>query len=318
MYMRQALTLNFREEARDYELLRDIFAAWAQRNAGVSVDRGLESDVPEATPEVQSSGGFDAMFEGHPCAPDFSQPANLAHGHAGDMPQDVVVDRTSQLREEDVDDTVWDVQPPPPQGRPFAVNRPSCAQFCHAFMPSHSCDNSERDMPLSAPQPQPADAAPETDEDADDEPDDASFFEVRALPRDERPLITEQDAVKDACGSLALGLRLRPTLPPKRDDFNTPWEDVFSAVRLPLWHCAFKGCGWWGEGEEQLRQHLGASHVEDFERCRALTPHARRYEDMDLYEEAIAIKVGSQITTPALPPSFQGPFLKGPIEGFFI
>ena len=43
---------------------------------------------------------------------------------------------------------------------------PSRARFCHAFMRSHSCGNSERDVPLSAPPLQPENAAAETDEDA--------------------------------------------------------------------------------------------------------------------------------------------------------
>jgi len=118
----------------------------------------------------------------------------------------------------------------------------------------------------------------------------ASFFEVRALPRDKRPQITEQDAVADACRCLAQCLRSRPTLPPKPDDPTAPWEDVFSAVRLPLWHCAFLGCTWWGDGQDELLQHLRASHQDDFARCRALTPHTRRLTDADLYEEGIAMR----------------------------
>ena len=135
------------------------------------------------------------------------------------------------------------------------------------------------------------------DDDSDDLPDvldDTSFFEVRSLPRGRRALITEQDAVQDACSSLSQRLRSRPTLPPKPEDSNAPWEDVFSAVRLPLWHCAFEGCSWWGDGEEELRQHLSMNHFEAFTHCRALTPHARRYRDSDLYEEAIAIKEREQ------------------------
>jgi len=143
---------------------------------------------------------------------------------------------------------------------------------------------------------------PGTDHESDDEDEmAASFFEVRALPRDKRPQITEQDAVADACRCLAQCLRSRPTLPPKPDDATAPWEDVFSAARLPLWHCAFLGCTWWGDGQDELLQHLHASHQDDFARCRALTPHTRRLTDADLYEEGIAMREREQI--PAVGPS---------------
>ena len=217
-------------------------------------------------------------------------------------------------RSKNYDDAAAELLPPVPpsaaawaqrrrSGKPQeAVGSPSRTRFCHAFMRRRPCGNSDCDAPHLSLPPQPGNAEPETDNDAsDDEPGDTSFFEVKALPRDQRPLVTEQDAVKDACSFLAQRLRPRPTLPPKPDDSSAPWEDIFSAARLPLWHCAFMGCSWWGDGEEELHQHLGASHQDDFARCRALTPHARRYGDADLYEEAIAIREREQF--PVVGPS---------------
>ena len=281
--------------------LVDMLAATA---ASASVPRAQEADIGTAAANELSD--YQLVPSGAAGSPE-----QAVHGK--NEPTDVSMQCQPCLPEgsaaesaENYDDAAAELLPTPlpsadawaqrgRSGKPQeAVGLPSRAQFCHAFMRRRPCGNSDCDVPRLTPSPQPGNAEPETDDDTYNEPFYASFFEVRALPRDKRPLITEQDAVKDACSSLAQRLRPRPTLPPKPDDSSAPWEDVFSAVRLPLWHCAFQGCRWCGDGMEELRQHLGASHCEDFARCRALTPHARRYEDVDLYEEAIAIKEREQ------------------------
>eukprot|EP00973_Karenia_brevis_P035209 4858318-Karenia_brevis.AAC.1 len=73
-----------------------------------------------------------------------------------------------------------------------------------------------------------------------EEDTDQNICDVQALPPQERCFTTEQDAAEAACRKLALQLRPRPTLPPHPGKLHTPWLDVASATRLPLWHCAFK------------------------------------------------------------------------------
>eukprot|EP00973_Karenia_brevis_P064352 8941468-Karenia_brevis.AAC.1 len=71
---------------------------------------------------------------------------------------------------------------------------------------------------------------------------DGGIWDVQPLPLEERPFATEQDAAQIACRRLAGCLRSRPTLPPDPRNLQASWMDVASAVRLPAWHCAFKGC----------------------------------------------------------------------------
>jgi len=52
-----------------------------------------------------------------------------------------------------------------------------------------------------------------------------------------------QDRAHDAACALAQHLRQRPLLPPHPLDPTQPWTDIESGVALPLWHCAFRGCG---------------------------------------------------------------------------
>eukprot|EP00973_Karenia_brevis_P042921 5941438-Karenia_brevis.AAC.1 len=116
---------------------------------------------------------------------------------------------------------------------------------------------------------------------------DESIWDVQPLPIEERPFATEQDAAQTACRSLARCLRSRPTLPPDPSKLQSSWTDVASAVRLPAWHCAFKGCSWSGRSGDELETHL-QEHQASFTQCRESAQCAGLYSNVDLYEEAIA------------------------------
>ena len=124
----------------------------------------------------------------------------------------------------------------------------------------------------------------ETEDDTDDE----RGLEIRALPLDCRPFATEQDAADMACRHLAQHLRARPTLPADPKDLHAPWTDVNSGVRLPKWHCAFRGCRWFSTSDDELAEHL-LEHRERFAQCREATQCAEIYNDVDLYEQTIAL-----------------------------
>ena len=76
-------------------------------------------------------------------------------------------------------------------------------------------------------------------------------------------------------------------MPPKSHDLGASWEDVASGVRLPVWHCAFEGCGWHSDSNDVLVNHLDV-HSRLFTECRGSGCFANVYSNMDLYEEAIA------------------------------
>jgi len=143
---------------------------------------------------------------------------------------------------------------------------------------------------------QPAPLVQVVDTESEDEAIDTSFFEVRTLPPAQRPHRTEQDAAQEVCHMVSQALRARPTLPANPVNLNEPWLQVESGCMLPLWHCAFAGCGWHGAGAQELSSHLDISHAEQFATCRAKAVDAADiFSNLDLYEEAIAITERKQI-----------------------
>jgi len=133
-------------------------------------------------------------------------------------------------------------------------------------------------------------------DDADEDVGNEDLFDVRALPIAERPYLTEQDAAQMVCGHLADLMRARPTLPPDTQDSKRSWLHVQSGCNLPLWHCAFQGCMWHGSCASDLEAHLKCAHAENFATSRATAPRQTSiYGNMDLYEEAIAIRERDQI-----------------------
>ena len=128
---------------------------------------------------------------------------------------------------------------------------------------------------------------PEEGSDTDGSDAGGEVLEVTPLPHRGRPFTTEQDAAQLTCRALSKYMRRRPTMPPHPTDFDTPWEDVTSGVRLPVWHCAFLHCGWWGASEDSMKRHLDA-HKQLFSECRDTGCCPKVYSNMDLYEEAIA------------------------------
>ena len=86
---------------------------------------------------------------------------------------------------------------------------------------------------------------------------------------------TEEDADPRALwhlrvSELAVKLRENPTLP---QGVKSPWragnfEECWRSIEaLPTTHCAFAQCGWVGESEEALCEHLLEMHEEDLLPC---------------------------------------------------
>ena len=73
---------------------------------------------------------------------------------------------------------------------------------------------------------------------------------------------TDQDAEDDVVENISTFLRDRPLVPSDPTDAESvrSWMDVDSGVRLPLVHCAFKGCSWTGESYRALGDHLCQNH----------------------------------------------------------
>lgn len=72
---------------------------------------------------------------------------------------------------------------------------------------------------------------------------------------------TDEDVVEEHVGKIASELRQRPLLPadPRDARHMTDWTDV-GGIRLPLVHCAFKGCGWCSDNVQDLDGHLCRHH----------------------------------------------------------
>jgi hypothetical protein len=78
---------------------------------------------------------------------------------------------------------------------------------------------------------------------------------------------TPEDARAECARNLAERFRDHVQLPPDPADPTVPWTDVASGVKLPLAHCAFRGCRWTSDhGVDSLWQHLNEEHMDDFAR----------------------------------------------------
>ena len=106
---------------------------------------------------------------------------------------------------------------------------------------------------------------------------DDDMFNVAVDPR--KDFVTDEDVKLQRVDELAALLRRHPLLPSDPRNPTEPYMDVQSGVRLPLLHCAFRGCIWtcdlkarrgdpllhhWGQ-EWVLFKHLLQAHVEAFE-----------------------------------------------------
>ena len=106
---------------------------------------------------------------------------------------------------------------------------------------------------------------------------DDDMFNVSVDPR--KDFVTDEDVKLQRVDELAALLRRHPLLPSDPRNPTEPYMDVQSGVRLPLLHCAFRGCIWtcdlkarrgdpllhhWGQ-EWVLFKHLLQAHVEAFE-----------------------------------------------------
>ena len=84
-----------------------------------------------------------------------------------------------------------------------------------------------------------------------------------------------------------------PTVPADPDDASKPWAIAMvedAAVQLPRAHCAFKGCAWSGDTDDEREQHLEEVHAGAIERVAELLPacYSRRERFTGAYSEAIA------------------------------
>ena len=101
-----------------------------------------------------------------------------------------------------------------------------------------------------------------------------------------QPFLTEQDQDQSAARLLARDLRTRPTLPPDLGEPSKPFLDVESGLKLPVSHCAFRGCKWVGEKRDDIKPHIHSKH-----RARIIEVCGHRAQDhvFDFYCEAIAV-----------------------------
>ena len=66
---------------------------------------------------------------------------------------------------------------------------------------------------------------------------------------------TREDKLLDRIDELAEQLREKPLLPLDPRDHTRAYQNLESGVRLPLLHCAFKGCTWcadFGRGQNSI------------------------------------------------------------------
>jgi hypothetical protein len=71
----------------------------------------------------------------------------------------------------------------------------------------------------------------------------------------------QEDRNHEAAHALAQHLRQQPLLPPHPLDPTQPWTDIESGATLPLWHCAFKGCGDVFACEKSLGEAIVWKHI---------------------------------------------------------
>ena len=75
--------------------------------------------------------------------------------------------------------------------------------------------------------------------------------------------LTEQDKILHSCEALAKLLRDRPTLPASMSNKDNPLVHRDLPVRLPLYHCPFKGCSEQWESRQDFIQHFVLTNVDE-------------------------------------------------------
>lgn len=98
--------------------------------------------------------------------------------------------------------------------------------------------------------------------DEDDPEEECCPEEIEVLKS--KSWMTDQDAEEEKVLAVAALLRERPLMPsdPRDPTATRSWTAVDSGVRLPLAHCAFRGCAWTGDSYNTLRAHLCQDHLE--------------------------------------------------------
>ncbi len=88
--------------------------------------------------------------------------------------------------------------------------------------------------------------------------DASDIFHVSVDP--EKTWTTMQDREMEQIRALARPLRNQPLLLPAPLDATVARQDVQSGIKLPGAHCAFRGCCWVGDNEDEFREHLLMTH----------------------------------------------------------
>ena len=71
-------------------------------------------------------------------------------------------------------------------------------------------------------------------------------------------------------------------LPPHPRDATQNWTDIDHGIQLPLWHCAFSGCGDVFDDEKTWRYHFVEKHNDIFDKvCPKIPPQERRQEEKE-------------------------------------
>ena len=75
--------------------------------------------------------------------------------------------------------------------------------------------------------------------------------------------VTREDRDLQRLHELAARLRDRPLPPPCPDNAEKSWTDASSGVKLPIAHCAFRGCPWTGTNSDSVETHVCAQHARE-------------------------------------------------------
>jgi len=97
----------------------------------------------------------------------------------------------------------------------------------------------------------------ESDGSTDDDHEDLMFLPLERSKA--MRSITEQDKWTEAAKKLALYLRDRPTLPPKRENSKVSFKEVDHPVRLPLFCCPFESCTFSTNERWEFLWHIGST-----------------------------------------------------------
>ena len=93
-------------------------------------------------------------------------------------------------------------------------------------------------------------------EDLSDVSSNTDIFNAEVDP--DKTWTTLEDLDLERVDHISAQLRKFPSLPPDPSDptHTRPFTDVTSGQKLPLWHCAFKGCNWCQEPSGDAYQKL--------------------------------------------------------------